>query len=140
MEALRIANREDFEHWLAELDVFLAEFIEEFPDSAIRKFDYSPASLDLAEAWILMTFDSTDAMLLGADGRRVNCVACYVGETFRRAVKGKWTINLEDSSFAYFGLPTIVAPGKDSECPLSLVTTAADRRTGRFIRTILENY
>ena len=140
MDISGIASREDFEYWLATLDTFLAEFVEEFPASVRRKLDYSSASLDMVESWILKTYESTDAMLEGTEGRRVNRAACYIGETFRKAAKGKWTVNLEDRDRAYFGLPIIVAPGKDSECPLTLATTAADRRTGTFLRTMLENY
>ena len=89
-------SREDFEYWLATIDAFLAEFKVEFPAADRGKLDFSPESLDVVEAWILSTYADTDDMLKSSESRRVNGVACYVGEVFRKRGNGKWTVNLED--------------------------------------------
>jgi hypothetical protein len=133
-------SREDFEYWLATIDAFLEEFKEKFPAAERGKLDFTPESLDVVEAWILSTYADTDDMLRSSESRRVNGAACYVGEVFRKIGNGKWTVNLEDRDFAYYGMPIIAAPRKDAECPLTVVTTAADRRTGKFLRTLLNNY
>ena len=120
------------------MDDFLEEFIAQFPAEDRHHLDYSPSSLDVVEKWILKTYPDTDDMLVPSESERVNGVACYVGETFRKTLGGKWDIRLDDPKFAYYSMP-ILTGAYDAECPLCLVTASADRRTGDFLRTVLEN-
>ncbi len=120
------------------MDDFLEEFEAEFREEDRERLDFSPESLDLVEAWILKTYTDMDAMLRPTESHRVNRVACYVGETFRKTLGGKWDIRLDDPSFAFHAMP-LVTGANDPECPLTLVTAAADRRTGNYLRTVLQN-
>jgi hypothetical protein len=130
--------RDDFEEWLASMFVFLDEFLLEFDETERQRLDYSPESLDVVEAWILRTYASSSAAAEPKESRRVNSAACYVGEVFRKTLNSKWDIELDDPSFVFFGMP-IIASDKVSECPLTLITAAADRRTGIYLRTVLFN-
>ncbi len=134
----RKANRDEFEYWLASMDDFLEQFIAQFPEEDQLRLDYSPSSLDIVEAWILNSYPNTNAMLSLSESQAVNRAACYVGETFRKKMEGKWDIRLDDPIYAYYSMPIIIWE-KDPECPLTLVTAAADRRTGSYLRTVLEN-
>lgn len=132
-------GREDFEYWLASMDDFLEDFVSEFPEDQKCLLDFSPESLDVVEKWILSYYEDTKAALVKPESQRVNNAACYVGEVFRKTHGGKWTIRLDDPKFAFYALPVLSA-GKKTECPLSLVTASADRRTGTYLRMVLENY
>lgn len=138
MDAQKRAARDNFESWLASMDEFLEEFIVEFPPEDQRRLDYSPSSLDVVEAWILKTYNDTEAMLAKSASQIVNRAACYVGETFRKVLGGKWDIRLDDPDFVFHAMP-IISRSKSIECPLTLVTAAADRRTGCYLRTVLQN-
>jgi hypothetical protein len=92
------------------------------------------------EQWILDRYPNTDAMLVEDESRIVNRLACYIGETFRKTLGGRWSMRLDDPKFAFHGLPILIG-GKGlatPECPLTLATASADRRRGNYMRTILE--
>jgi hypothetical protein len=132
-------SREDFEHWLAYMPDALRHFLNALPETVRRKLDYSPASLDALEEWLLDLYPSGQSMVPQEEAARVGGSARYVGETFRRAAGGKWDLRIDDPQFAYYGMPILTDIGDPPICPLTLVYTAADRRLGNFMRTVLEN-
>ncbi len=135
-----ITDRDQFEYWLASLDEMLQEFFSTIHEEYRKQLDLSPASLDTLEGIILQRYADAKAMLDPNESSFVNGLACYIGETFRKAIGGRWTIRLDDAKFAFYGLPIIADAGKDRktvECPLTLATAAADRRTGKYLRTVL---
>ena len=138
MNHLKQKSRENFEYWLASMDEFLEEFATEFSEEEQNLLDYSAESLEIVEKWILSNYKDTAAMLKASESQRINQVACYVGETFRKSKGGKWDIQLDDPAFAFYALPVLTGT-YDSECPLTLVTATADRRTGSYLRQVLEN-
>lgn len=132
-------TQDDFQQWVFDMDDALDDFRQRVPADQRDKLDYSPASLDVAEKWILDTYPSVDAMLKPDQAQQVDGVARYIGETFRKALGGSWRINLEDPKQAFHGMPVVVFGsnlGEDS--PQSLATATADRRTGTYLRQILE--
>ena len=129
--------RAQFEAWLDYLPDFLAAVPSLFPPGKRRKLDFSPASLDVVEAWILDRYPDPDSMLGQTESQTVNLLACYIGETIRRAASARWDVQLE-SEYAYYGVPVLVLPNGDTECPLTLATASADRRTGTFLRSVLD--
>lgn len=133
-----MTTREDFEYWLASMDYFLEELIAQFPIDKQAHLNYSIESLDFIESWILPKYASSEEMLHPKESKQVNRIACYVGETYRKQLGGKWDIELNDTEFVFFGLP-ILKGEYDSECPLSLTTATANRRTGSYLRTVLVN-
>ncbi|MBR9802739.1 hypothetical protein GYB59_14085 [bacterium] len=140
MEPREFSQRNNFEHWLVLMDDFLELFIARFPQEERALLDFTPESLDIVEAWILRTYADMDEMLAPEEAQTVNCVACYVGETYCKHLGAKWDIRLDDPSFAFYGIPILVN-SEDStiDCPLTLVTASADRRNGQYLRTVLEN-
>jgi hypothetical protein len=98
---------DDFEHWLAAMDDHLKEFFAAMPEQVRDRLDYSPASLDLVERWILDKYPNTEAMLAEGESKSVNQLACYIGETFRKTLGGRWSIRLDDPKFAFHGLPIL---------------------------------
>lgn len=136
-----LSTREDFEYWLANMDDFLESFLAGQPEEIRRRLDFTGPSLDVVEAIILRTYPDIKSMLEAGQSRAVNELACYIGETLRKSLGGKWDIRLDDPKFVYAGLPILVdGPFRSLiECPLTLATATSDRRKGNYLRTIFEN-
>jgi len=134
--------RDDFDYWVADMDDALDRFFTRLPEHVCKKLDYSPASLDTLETWILEKYPDTQEMLKTDQLELVDGAARYIGETFRKCIGGYWDIRLDDPKYVYYGLPILTGFRNSStpECPLTLATAAADRRTGSYIRNVLEDY
>jgi hypothetical protein len=50
-----------------------------------------------------------------------------------------WDIDLTDEDDVYYRLPVVRIPGGPTEAPLSLATAALDRRTGDYLRTVVQH-
>lgn len=136
-----LENEDFFEFWLMDMDNALDSLFSILPDRTRRCMDYSPQSLQILEEWLLDKYSDTIMMLPASESKMVDGVARYVGEVFRKNLGGKWIIGFKDKKNAFYGLPQLgEIPGQQSQiCPLILVTTSADRRTGKFLQTIFQN-
>jgi hypothetical protein len=131
--------RDNFEDWLVAVDDKLEQLLTvDVPAELARKLDYTPGSLPPLESWLLEKFPSPESALQ-ADKYLIDRVACYVGETIRRNAGGIWTIDDSQPDNAYFGLPVVQRKGEPPRCPLTIVTTSLDRRTGKHMERILHN-
>jgi hypothetical protein len=131
----------DFQYWLSEMDDALARFLEGIDEPVRSQLDLSPESLDALETWVLKRYKSPDE-LLETDAKRVlDGVARYIGETYRKHVGGQWQIRLDDPKYAFFGLPELTGFSEKPTpiSPHSLATAMTDRRSGMYLRTILQN-
>jgi len=135
------SGAEDFEFWLADMDDALERFFGRIPPAIRSQLDFSPESLDGLEKWILERYASTDELLKPEAKEMVDGLARYVGETYRRAIGGRWEIRMDDPGYAHYGLPQLTgfAPRPTPIAPHTLVTASADRRTGSYWRTVLES-
>ena len=135
------SNHEDFQYWLADMDDALERFFGVLPEQVRKRLDFSASSLDSLEQWILEKYPNPMAMVQPNEAKIVDGLARYVGETFRTIGAGRWDINLEDSNDAFFGIPVLIGLNNlpSTHCPLTLVTASSDRRTGKYLRTVLEN-
>ena len=98
-------------------------------------------SLDRLEEFLLDRFATVEeALALGA--RAITSAAArHVGTVIVLATDGaKWTARLDDPDSVYYQLPILAFPDGYEECPLTMVTTAVDRRTGTFMRDLSEGY
>jgi hypothetical protein len=136
------ATREDFESWLVDMDDALERFLDALPGEVSARLDYSPASLDVLEKWILDRYESTNQMLPASEATTVDGLARYIGETFRKAIGGRWGIRLDDPKYVFCGLPEIIGYSEKptSLCPISLATASADRRSSKYLSGILASY
>jgi len=135
-------TRDDFESWLVDMDDALERFFDALPGEVSERLDYSPTSLDVLEKWILDRYESTDQMLPSSEATTVDGLARYIGETFRKAIGGRWGIRLDDPKYVFYGLPEIIgyADKPTSLCPISLATASADRRAGKYLSGVLASY
>ena len=136
------STREELDSWLVDMDDALEHFFDALPGEVSKRLDYSPASLDVLEKWILGRYESTDQMLPASEATTVDGLARYIGETVRKAIGGRWAIRLDDPKYVFYGLPEIVgySDKPTSLCPISLATASADRRSGNYLSGVLGSY
>jgi hypothetical protein len=131
-------NRNDFDAWLLRMDGELAEFRESVPSDLNKQLDFSPTSFDHLEKWLLENFETSDQL---RENRLLwDRIGRYVGETYRRHTGGRWEIVLDDPKFITYGLPDLIdAKGQRASLTTHYAATAAiHRRTGRYLRPLLE--
>lgn len=137
LAAFRLFSTEEFQYWLARNED-LRDELEQMMGTALG---VDPASLDAVEAFLLKRFPNPAAGLrLDARGI-VDAASRQVGLIFLLNVDGaEWAINLDDGKRVFYQLPLIRFGNGDEACPLALVTACLDRRTGDYLRTVVENY
>lgn len=133
-----LSSQDDFELWVFKMEDALNEFFVQLPDDVRRGLDFSPASLDVLETWLLERYPSPRSLLATSEKYTLDGAARYIGETLRKNVGGHWTIDLDNPKNAFFGLP-ILTGYRIPDSPHSLATASMDRRTGSYLRTVLEN-
>lgn len=129
---------DDFDAWLVAMDDKLEQLMDELPVEVSEALDYSPASLSVLEGWLLQNFATMEAVV-EKDRYLLDRLSCYVGETYRRALGGQWTVDFSDPDNVFCGLPILVNDVGGHRCPLTLVTASLDRRRGNYWETILQN-
>lgn len=134
-----IVTRDDFETWLFSMDEELDAFFSSLPANIIKKLDYSLDSLLELEALILKKFDSINSIMATENKLELDRLARYVGESIRKSVGGKWDIELDDPSDAFYRLPVMTHEKYGRECPVTLVTASTDRRKGDYIFKVANN-
>ena len=142
MTKLTFSSQDDFEYWVADMEDALERFASALPAEVRARLDYSPASLDVIEHWILSKFASSDDFLKRSTPEDLDGTARYIGEVFQRVLSGSWDIHFDDPKDAFYGLPIVtgMGPDDDEDCPHTLATAAADRRSGTYLRGVLEGY
>jgi len=124
----------------------MADAIERFrqslPESVRERLDFSPESLNVIEALVLGEYSSPEQLQKHGDVALIDGMARYVGQVFRQHFGGKWFIDYGDPKRAFYGLPQLrdMAGRRTQQCPITLVTASADRRTGKFIKTVFDGY
>ena len=139
LAAFRLFSKDEFQLWLARNED-LREELEHLMGGS-KKLGVDTASLDALEAFLLARFaDPASALRLDSRGI-VDAASRQVGLVLMLNVDGaEWAINLDDKKRIYYQLPLIRFENGDEECPLSMVTACLDRRTGDYMRTLVENY
>jgi hypothetical protein len=130
--------RDDFEYWLFDMDQELAVMMDGMPDDVAKVLDYSVESLSVVESWVLSRYPTVPDILKESEKLTLDRLARYVGETIRKTVGGVWDIDLSDPQNAYYRLPVVSQQGKWLECPVTLITAATDRRTGKYIELVVQ--
>ncbi len=133
--------QEQFQTWLAHMDDYLEELRTVIPAELAEQLDFSVESLGPLEKHLLSLYASIDEAKAKSAAATINLFSIYVGETIRKNGGGKWTLEADDPDYAYYNLPIIKGFGKNganTDCPLTLVTAATDRRKGDFIKTVVQ--
>jgi hypothetical protein len=132
------AKNDLFQYWLMEMGDKLDEFIEKMPKEL--ELNYSPESLLRLESWILENYSTVGDILKDSEKTMLDSLARYVGEVYRRNLKGKWKLYLDDPDNVFYELPVIMVPSETVPpiCPLTEVTASVDRRRGNYIHNLFQ--
>lgn len=132
-------TQDDFQKWIFLIDLKMGYFTGEFAEKYQLTLDYSLASLDEIESWILTNYATLDQLL--ADREILDYLTIYIGETFRKHIGGKWFMDLENKKNAFYAMPILT----DSlyrvgiRAPMTYATACIHRKKGNYISTILKN-
>ena len=136
LDAMRLHSRAEFETWLAnDLEVRdeLATLVGTDPGITVE-------SLDELEEFLLRRYDSPGQALTLNERSVLDAAARQLGLVIILGIDDTaWDIDLTDPDDAYYRLPIVVIDDGPVECPLSLVTAALDRRTGDYLRKVVQN-
>jgi hypothetical protein len=131
---------DQFQIWLTEMDDAIARFTASVPSDVRQKLDGTDASLNALEQWLLSNYASPAQAVSKSQSATVDGAARYFGEIIGLATNSKWLIDLEDADSAFFRIPVLKGGTlKAPLCPLTTITASTDRRTGKFLSTILNN-
>ncbi len=134
-------RRERFEAWLAEMASSLDRFLASFSPELRARLDFSPASLNVLEAWLLSRYASNAELQKELEIPNLDGSARYIGQTMINALGGHWELSLDDPQKLFYGLPTVTGFSEKpiAKCPQTLATEAVKRRTGKFLSTVVAN-
>ncbi|MGF7086598.1 hypothetical protein JOD24_000427 [Kroppenstedtia sanguinis] len=138
VDKLELDDHGKFQVWLMEMGDILERFIDHIPPET--RLDYTPESLLRLEEWMLEHYPSVDDLLKESNKETLDALVRYTGQVYRKNLKGKWTIHLDDPNYAFFGLPMISfhIPRIDPVAPHSEVVASVDRRRGDYIYTVFK--
>jgi hypothetical protein len=137
LNVMRLHSRQEFQVWLAK-EVEVRAELERLMGAELT---LDESSLDALETYLLRRYgDAKAALALNARGV-LDAAARHVGLVMVLHVDGaEWAFDLENEDNAYYGLPIIRLPDGAEDCPVSMTTAALDRRTGDYLRSIVEGY
>ncbi len=133
-------TQEDFQGWILCISDKMEQFTNEFAGENRLILDYTLASLNDLERWILNYY--SDAHELIADNNILDLLTIYIGETFRQYIGGKWVMDLKNKKNAYYSMPTLTDTsyrGATYVAPMTYATACISRNKGNYISTILMN-
>lgn len=133
---MRIHSYEEFQTWLAKE----VEVRDELESLIGVELGLDEQSLDTLEAFLLRRYSTPDDALRLDQRGVLDAVARHIGLVMLLNINGtKWDINLDNDNAVYYRLPVIRFADGSTDCPLTLATASLDRRTGDYIRTVVEN-
>jgi hypothetical protein len=137
LNPFKLHSYDEFQFWLARNE----DLREELEEMMGTELGVDGEALDTLEDFLLHRYKSPkDALRLGERGI-IDAASRHVGLVLLLQIEGaKWASNLDDEERTYYSLPVIRFPNGDEECPLAMITTALDRRTGDFLRSLVEGY
>lgn len=135
-----LSRVDKFQLWLMDMDAAIGQLVKSAPSNLQHELDGSDGSLVALEQWVLTSYENPMQASAMAHSTAVDGAARYFGEIVRVATSSKWFLDLENATFAFYGIPVLKGGNlKTALCPLTTITASTDRRTGTFLSTILEN-
>lgn len=137
VDDLKLHSREQFQVWLAR-EVEVRDELEQLLGEPLG---LEPSSLDVVERFLLQRYRTPDDALALSERAVIDAASRHIGLVMLLNVDGaKWAIDLDNPDNAYYRLPIIQLADEAEECPLFMATAAIDRRTGEYLRSMVEGY
>jgi hypothetical protein len=137
LEKMRVHSAAELQTWLAGE----AEVREELEALMGLELGVDEHSLDTLEAFLLRRYRTPDEALTLDQRGVLDAAARHVGLVMVLGIGGaRWDVILDDPDHVYYRLPVVRLPDGSTDCPLTAVTAALDRRTGTYLRELVEGY
>ena len=137
MEMLQVHSHEALQAWLT-VEVEVRHELEELMGLDLGVSEHS---LDTLEAFLLRRYRTPEEATTLEQRSVLDAAARHVGLILILTIEGtRWDVILDDPDHVYYRLPVVRFPDGTTECPLTAVTAALDRRTGSFLREFVEGY
>lgn len=133
-----IYTQEAFEEWLTAIPEKL-KAIGNFAEKNNLKLDYTLASLDTVEKWILKHYDV--ASDLKDEVEVLDMLALYVGETYMKYIGGEWNLEMENGKYIFHGQIVMKYEEDDDifyRSAKALCTSSISRKKGTLISSTLK--
>ena len=134
-------TKENCKEWISYIPDKMDRFTHEFAGNNHLILDYTMASLNDLEMWILSHYQDANELL--DDSSMLDYLTIYIGETFRGYLDGEWSIDLRDNENAPYPVLLLMDTanrGETQVSPMALVTECISRNKGNYINGILFNY
>ena len=134
-------TKENCKEWISYIPDKMDRFTHEFAGNNHLILDYTMASLNDLERWILAHYH--DANELTNDSSALDYITIYIGETFRRYLGGEWDIDFDNEKEAYYPVltPTEASCKRKAQiAPMAIATECISRNKENYISGILFNY
>jgi hypothetical protein len=137
LEMLQMHSQEELQTWL----VTEVEVRGELEALMGTELDVDEQSLDTLEAFLLRRYRTPDEAMTLPERGVLDAAARHVGLLLILTIEGAhWDLILDQPDHVYYRLPVVRFPDGATECPLTAVTAALDRRTGNYLRSLVEGY
>ena len=133
-------SKENFKEWISCIPDKMDKFTQEFAGNNHLILDYTMASLDDLESWILVHYH--DANELTNDSSTLDYITIYIGETFRRYLGGEWDIDIDNKEDAHHPIITLTDAsykGESQIAPMTIATECISRNKENSLNAFL-NY
>lgn len=134
-------SKENCKEWISCISNKMDKFTQEFAGNNHLILDYTMASLDDLEKWILSHYQ--DVIELIDDGSTLDYLTVYIGETFREYLGGEWVMELKDNkdpSYPILILSETAHRREAQVAPEALATESISINKGNYISGILLSY
>ena len=136
-----VHSNENCKEWISCIPNKMDKFTQEFAGNNHLILDYTMASLNDLERWILSHYQ--DANELTNDSSTLDYITIYIGETFRRYLGGEWDIDIDNKEDAHHPIITLTDAsykGESQIAPMAIATECISRNKENYISGILFNY
>ena len=134
-------TKENCKEWISCIPDKMNRFTHEFAGNNHLLLDYTMASLNDLERWILSHYQDANELL--DDSSMLDYLTIYIGETFRGYLGGEWSIDLRDNENAPYPILLLMDTANKGETqfsPMAIATECISRNKENYISGILFNY
>ena len=131
-------TKENCKEWISCIPDKMDKFTQEFAGNNHLLLDYTMASLNDLERWIIAHYH--DGNELTNDISTLDYITIYIGETFRRYLGGEWDIDIDNKEDAHHPIITLADAsykGETQFSPMALATDCVGADKGNYLSGIL---
>ena len=131
-------SKENCKEWISCIPDKMDKFTQEFAGNNHLLLDYTMASLNDLERWILSHYQDANELL--DDSSMLDYLTIYIGETFRGYLGGEWSIDLRDNENAPYPVLLLMDTANKGDTqfsPMALATDCVGADKGNYLSGIL---